>query len=218
MTKKPQIHWLEGLLTHFEAKFPHAANDPRKLGFAVGRQIVGLYIIELLLKYALENAGVAHGQHHNLQELFRNLSRQRRRAVERKYTELLNSDFEWAWDVARTAESLLRYLGTSAITDTRYYWEPNRTHVGEHASILVAPQMLRPLLYALFIVLHNYPSKPIVKRYDTTFVSLAESLKKDQERLEAEEQVPPNQQTPKPSNYRGSKPPTGRGSEAQETS
>ena len=40
--------------------------------------------------------------------------------------------------------------------------------------------MLRPLIYALFIALYNYPAKPIVKRYDTTFQSLAESFRKDQ--------------------------------------
>ena len=43
--------------------------------------------------------------------------------------------------------------------------------------------MLRPLVYALFIALHNYPSKRIVKRYETTFRSLAESLKEDQQRI-----------------------------------
>ena len=76
----------------------------------------------MLLKYALDNAGVSHGQHHNLQELFRNLSRQRRRAVERKYKEILNSEVQRTWDVARTAESFLKYLGENAITDTRYFW------------------------------------------------------------------------------------------------
>lgn len=179
-TKKPDVHWMEGLLAHFEAKFPYDTNDPRKMGFFVGQQITGLYIIEMLLKYAMDNAGVPHGQHHNLQELFRNLSRPRRRAVERKYTEILNSEVESEWDIAKTAESLLQYLGENAITDTRYFWEPDRNHVGKHASILFAPSMLRPLVYALFIVLHNYPSKPVVKRYDTTFRSLAESFEQDE--------------------------------------
>lgn len=178
--KKPNIHWMEGVLAHFETKFPYAADDPRRLGFGVGQQIVGLYIVEMLLKYALDNAGVPHGHHHNLHQLFKNLSRQRRRAVQRKYTELLNSEFEWAWDVAETADSLLQYLGDNAITDTRYFWEPDRTHIGEDASILLSPRMLRPLIYALFIALYNYPAKPIVKRYDTTFQSLAESFRKDQ--------------------------------------
>ena len=180
--RKPNIVWLEGLLDIFAAPFPHGRDDPRRMGFNVGKQIVGLYLTEMILKYALENAGVSHGQHHNLHELFRNLSRQRRRAVERQYTEILNSRKSWAWDVAETVDSLLTYLGQNAITDTRYFWEPDRNHVSEDASILLAPEMLNPLIYAVFIVLHNYPSKPIVKRYDTTFQSLAEFFKQDQQR------------------------------------
>ena len=31
MAKKPKIYWLEELLTHFDAKFPPAANDPREV-------------------------------------------------------------------------------------------------------------------------------------------------------------------------------------------
>ena len=185
--RKPHIVWMEGLLTLFDAPFPHDVDDPRKMGFGVGKQIVGLYVIEMLLKYALDDSGNSHGQHHNLHELFRNLSRPRRRAVERKYTEILNSEADWAWDVAETADSLLRYLGNNAITDTRYFWEPYRNHVGEHASILFAPRMLRPLIYTLFIVLHKYPSKPIVKRYDTTFRSLAQSFKQDQQGAQSDQ-------------------------------
>ena len=187
--KKPNIVWMEGLLTHFEATFPHGSGDPREAGFKVGQQIVGLYIIEMLLKYALNDYGVSHGKHHDLHELFRNLARPRRRAVQRKYTEILNSEVDWTWDVAETVDSLLVYLGENAITDTRYFWEPNRNHVGEHASILFAPGMLRPLIYALFVVLHGYPSKPIVKRYDTTFQSLAESFEEDQLRVESAQQA-----------------------------
>ena len=178
-TKKPDIHWLEGLLALLEAPFPHERDDPRRLGFQVGRQIVGLYIIEMLLKYALDGSGVAHGAHHNLHDLFRKLSRQRRRAVERKYVEILNSNTEWTWDVAKSVDSFLLYLGKNAITDTRYFWEPDRSHLVEHASILVMPDTIRSMLYALFIELHNYPSKPIVKRYDTRFESLAKSLERD---------------------------------------
>ena len=49
-SRKPNIIWMEGLLTHFDAPFPHKHDDPRRLGFDVGRQIIGLYIIEMLLK------------------------------------------------------------------------------------------------------------------------------------------------------------------------
>ena len=90
-----------------------------------------------------------------------------------------------------TAESLLRYLGGNAITDTCYFGEPGRTHVGEHASILISPRMLRPLLYALFITLHRYRSQPIVKRYDTLFRLLTDSLREDQEQLDAKAQANP---------------------------
>ncbi len=176
-SNKPNISWMEGLLDVFNAPFPHERNDPREAGFNVGKQIVGLYIVEMLLKYALDDIGGMHGQHHNLHDLFRKLPRQRRRAVERKYTEILNSTMDWAWDVAKTVDSLLRYLGRDPITDTRYFWEPSRNHVSEHASILFAPRMLYPLIYALFIVLHNYPSEPIRKRYITTFRSLDESFR-----------------------------------------
>ena len=176
---KPNIFWLEGLLTNFALPFPYDdRNDPRRMGFGVGQQIVGLYLTEMLLKYGLDNSGVSHGQHHNLHDLFRKLSRPRRRTVERKYTKILNSEWPWAWDVAETVDSFLLYLGRNAITDTRYFWEPGRNHVGEAASILLAPRMLDPLIYALFTVLHNYPSKPIRKRYDTTFQSLAEAFRR----------------------------------------
>jgi hypothetical protein len=185
-SRKPNIIWMEGLLTHFDAPFPHKHDDPRRLGFDVGRQIIGLYIIEILLKYALDDSGATYGLNHNLHELFMKLSRQRRRAVERKYAAILNSGTEWAWDVAEAADSLLQYLGKDAITATRYFWEPDRTRVSEHASILIMPNTIRHLLYSLFIVLHGYPSKPIVKRYDTTFRSLADSLEHDQKRIESE--------------------------------
>ena len=187
-SKKPNIVWMEGLLTLFHAPFPHKDDDPRKMGFNVGQQIVALYIIEMLLKYALDDYDHSHGQGHNLWQMFRKLPRPRRREVERKYTEILHSEFSRAWDIARSAESLLHYLGENAITDTRYFWEPGRNHVGEHASILLAPGMLRPLMYALFTVLHNYPSEPIVKRYDTAFDSLEESFRRDQVAVQAQGQ------------------------------
>ena len=185
-TEKPAIVWMEGLLDLFNASFPHKSNDPRATGFSVGRQIVGLYIVEMLLKYALDTSGVTHGRHHNLHQLFRQLSHQRRLAVERKYKQILNSRTEQTWDVAKSVDSLLQYLGKDAITDTRYFWEPDRNHLSDHASILIMPNTIYSLIYALFIVLHKYPSEPIVKRYDTTFISLAESFERDQQRLQSE--------------------------------
>ena len=185
-TKKPDIVWMEGLLDLFNATFPHKRNDPRELGFNVGRQILGLYIVEMLLKYALDASGVTHGLHHDLHQLFRQLSHQRRLAVERKYKQVLNSRTEQTWDVAQSVDSLLQYLGRDAITDTRYFWEPSRTHAADHASIVIMPNTLHCLVYALFITLHEYPSSgPIKKRYDTAFISLKDSLEQDQQHLQS---------------------------------
>ena len=181
------VVWLEGVLDFFNAPFPYDdRNDPRRIGFGVGQQTVGLYLTEMLLKYALDHVGMSYDQHHNLHRLFTDLPESHRRAVEQKYTEILNSEAELAWDIAETADSLLTYWGQNAITDTRYFWEPDHNHVGEEASILFAPSMLRPLIYGIFIVLHNYPTKPIVKRYDTTYQSLAESFKKDQQHAQSD--------------------------------
>ena len=182
-TKKPDIVWMEGLLDFFNAPFPHKPNDPRELGFKVGRQIIGLYIVEMLLKYALDTSGVTHGLHHDLHQLFMQLSSQRRLAVERKYKQILNSRTKQTWDVVKSVDSFLRYLERDPFTDTRYFWEPNRNHVADHASIIIMPQDIHSLIYALFIVLHKYPSQPIEKRYDTKFISLKESLERDQQHL-----------------------------------
>ena len=89
-----------------------------------------------------------------------------------------------AWDVAETVSSLLEYLGANPITDSRYFWEPDSVHLAPYASILIAPRMLNPSIYALVIVLYGYPGAPLVKRYDTVFQSLADSLKQDQQALD----------------------------------
>ena len=52
---KPDVVWLEGVLDCFNASFPYDADDQRRLGFVVGQQIVGLYLAEMLLKYALDH-------------------------------------------------------------------------------------------------------------------------------------------------------------------
>ena len=177
--KKPNKTWLEGMLSLFDAPFPHKKGDPRLMGFNVAKQVLGLYIIELLFKYALDDCGKGHGHGHDLHTLFETLPQEKRLAVEQKYIEILESQMSSAWDVERSVDAFLQYLGKNPITDTRYFWEEGRSHLVEHASILMMPDGIRRLLFALFIVLHNYPTKPIIKRYDTTFRSLKESLEND---------------------------------------
>ena len=48
---KPPVVWLEGTLDYFNAPFPHGQDDPRRNGFAIGAQIIGLYLAEMLLQY-----------------------------------------------------------------------------------------------------------------------------------------------------------------------
>ncbi len=177
--KKPHITWVEGMLSLFDSPFPHDKDDPRGVGFSVAKQVLGLYIIELLLKYALDDCGTDHGHGHNLHALFKLLPPGKQSAVDRKYIELLHSEVKSTWDIERSVDAFLDYLGENPITDTRYFWEKGRSHVVGHASIIIMPSSIRRLLFAMFIVLHKYPSKPITKRYDTTFTSLKESLEKD---------------------------------------
>lgn len=172
---KPSVVWLEGVLDYFNTPFPHAdPDDPRQVGFNVGRQVIGLYLAELLLKYALDDDGVWHRRNHNLYELFRQLARPRRRRVEEKYTEILTSRRRHAWDHERTVDELLKYLGDDPMTDSRYFWE--RPHTGE-ISILIAVETVYALVYALFIALHRYPERgPKPKPIGTVFQSFEESL------------------------------------------
>lgn len=172
--KLPQISWIEGLLTLFKAEFPYDENDGRKLGFAVGRQVIGLYFIELLILYALEESKVKYKANHDLKYLYGLLPIHKKRKVEKKYSELLNNTFETTWDIARSVESFLEYLGKNPITDSRYFWK--RPH-NVHRSVLFLPQNLETLIWAFLIALHHYPqSGPIERRYQTKFESLQESF------------------------------------------
>ena len=177
---KPNVVWLEGVLDFFNAPFPHDPRDPRAIGFSVGRQVIALYLVEMLLKYALDSYGVPHGKKHDLHQLFMNLPRPTRRAVERRYAQLLRSAIPRTWDVCRTVESFLDYLGDNPITDTRYFWENDRECGDHRGSVLIMQHtILRQLVYAIFIELHNYPTKSIVDRYETEFESLDESFREN---------------------------------------
>ena len=171
------IFWLEGLLEYLKMPFPHEAGDPRILGFQVGQRIVGLYLIEMLLKYALDDQGNQFGRNHNLYSLFKGLPRRLRRAVEKKYKDFLGNHVSMTWDFAESVESLLQFSGDNPLTDTRYFWEQ-----GNNTIMPLAPHTLVPLIYALFIELHNYPQgDPVKKRYETEFLSLEQSLRTNTE-------------------------------------
>ena len=171
----PNKFWLEGLLEYFNVPFPHESGDPRTLGFQVGQRMIGLYLSEMLLKYALDNLDREFSRSHNLYSLFKKLPRPRRRVVARKYDEILHNRVSSTWDYARSVESLLQYSGDNPLTETRYFWEAR----SRHAAIPLSPGPIMPLVYALFIELHRYPQDgPFRKRHETVFLPFEGSLRK----------------------------------------
>ena len=166
------VVWLEGLLDYFNAAFPFDNDDPRSFGFAVGKQITGLHVVELLLKYKLDELKINYGHDHNLASLYCSIPECLRNESERKYREILSSFAREAWEHARSIESLLQYYGPDAITDSRYFWEPTGHREGP-MSIAFDSRSLYTLVYALFVTLHGYPEAGgPVKKYETKFIPL----------------------------------------------
>ena len=167
------VLFLEGLADYSKVghSYGENPNDHREVGWTIGRQIVSLYLIEMLLRIDHELRGDAKGaNHHNLARLFRRLPDKRRAKVERTYRLILNSRVEWTWDVYRTVGSFLDFHGANPITGTRYPWSQQKdTHY--------SPGDLMNLVDALYIALHDYPVKAgaLDKRFDTEFRSLAET-------------------------------------------
>ena len=169
-----EVYWTEGLLTLFHSEFPYEKGDNREIGFVVGRQVIGLYLIEVLLMYALDDSSRPYKATHDLSYLYGLLPIHKKRKVEKAYSELLGIDFQETWDFAKTAESLLNYLGENPITDSRYFWKRSHT---EHISILFSVGLLNTLIWAIFLALHNYPQNgQIEKRFQTKFISFRDSL------------------------------------------
>lgn len=176
----PDIHWIEGVVDYYKVT-PNSAgldygadgvDDIRDVGFLVGRQIIGQYAIEILLKYALDGQQIRYNRDHNLLELFMRLPREQRNLVEKRYAELLNSQWESAWDIQISVQAMLKYLGDNPITDSRYFWD-----VRHREHVMFSPEMLRPAIYAIFIELHDYPvNEPIPKRHNTVFENLENSF------------------------------------------
>ena len=179
---KPPVVWLEGVLDYFNAPFPHGQDDPRRLGFSISKQIIGLYLVEMLLQYKLDNVGIPYEEDHNLHALFCSLPESCRSEVESKYSKLLAHRATQAWDFQRTVGTFLEFLGDDPVSDSRYFWE--REH-GPDRSIIFLPNCLHDLIYALFIPLHGYPEASALEyRYDTEFQSFEDSLNDKEEQPE----------------------------------
>ena len=172
--RKPDIYWVEGVLVFFERPFPHDQSDPRRVGFEVGQKIIGLYLTELLLKYALDGRGVAYRNVHDLRYLYRKLPAGLKKRARQKYDEMLHNRWEWTWSFARTLDSFVKHLGKNPLRDARYFWRRDYSSRPQ----LLSPGNLHTLVYALFTSLHGYPQNSLVvtRRYETRFVDFEKSL------------------------------------------
>ena len=108
--KKPDKDWLIGLRHYFKRQFPGGQDDPRRLGFAIGSQIVGLYLAEMLLKYALDARSIRYPDDHNLEGLFRQLPVADQAKLRTCHERILHSQPGHAWDFERSIDSLLGYF------------------------------------------------------------------------------------------------------------
>ena len=123
---------IAGLRDYFLVEYPY--NDQRLIGFTYGKQIIGLYLVELLLKGDLE--GNTRG--HNLLGLYQNISRVNRKKVEKSYNKCL-PQIKSCLDIHQSVESFLDYLGEDPITSTRYFWEKDSHDYSEGNSIFDKP-------------------------------------------------------------------------------
>lgn len=167
----PQIErWVEGLLDYFDMECPPNLAEELRFGFNVGRQVVGLYIIEVLLKYTRESRKRPYRKNHNLSKLFQGLPHRDKKKIEKKYKLFLRSNTPVALDIEKSIFALLAYLGHNPITSTRYFWEYSHPNT-KSMSILIAPHMFRRIIYAILIPLHRYPHKGVTQaRFSTEFI------------------------------------------------
>ena len=149
--------WVEGLIDCFNTRSPSEQPEQVAFGFALGKQVVGLYIVEVLLKYTREKRKRPYRHDHNLRRLFSGLSPRDKKRIEDKYQDIIRSSPKPALDIESSASRLLTYLGNNPITRTRYFWEHSHPTTPS-MSILVAPHMLTPLIYAILIQAHKYPT------------------------------------------------------------
>ena len=182
--RKGLIYEHEGLLEYAKQRSPFAeAGDLRHVGWNLGRQIVAQHMIEVALKTELAKYRPAVPNTHDFEYLFKALPNRRQKKAEKLYGQMLESQVEETWDVFQTVEKSLRFLGSRPTVDTRYYWEGSGHQSNElglaDGFSLFSPENHLNLAYALMIAFHDYPTEPMIKRYDTRFISLQLSIERD---------------------------------------
>ena len=183
---KKVLYYHEGLLDYCLVQDKYTdPNDPRKIGWSLGRQIICQHMIEIALKTELAKHGKAVPSTHDFKSIFKSLPARRQKKAETTYRQILRDQVRETFDVFETVESFFHFLGKRPTVETRYYWEKGSqsNQLGlDYFSNLITPDNYVRLAYALMIAFHNYPTEPLVERYDTKFISLRASLEADRER------------------------------------
>ena len=120
----------------------------------MGQRMVGLYLVEMILKYALDNSDRTFSRNHNLYGLFRRLPRPSKLSAEKEYANLMPKSPLRNARVQGDLAQYLKGLGEDPITDLRYFWE------GRRANISLSPRSRIPVVFALLTALHEYPPQP----------------------------------------------------------
>ena len=129
---------LGGLFDLFVAPHPDPKDvqDTDSLGFHQGKQIVGLFIIEIILKCFLADAKPnvkfkGKYDNHKLAFLFKELPEEYKISIEQEYQKIIsghNVNLQFC-----RIEGFLKSLGDEPLTRTRYFMEPDKdgcVHVG----------------------------------------------------------------------------------------
>ncbi len=172
----------EGLLDFCRARGTYDKDDRRLIGWNLGRQIIAQHMIELALKVELAKHRPKVPKNHDLGQLFCALPQRRRKKAEKVYCEELQNSVKETFDVFRTIDSFLKFLGHNPSVETRYYWDEDsvsNTLGVNHFVNLIAPDDYTRLVYALMIAFHDYPTNPMKHNFDTRFIPLKESVNKD---------------------------------------
>ena len=155
----------------------------RLQGWQLGKQIIAQHLAELTLKVELAKHRPKVPHNHDLERLFKALPARRRNKAESVYSDILRNAVKETYDVLRTVESFLHFLGPKALVEIRYYWDEdavsNRLGV-DFFSNLISPHTYVHLVHALMIAFHDYPTQPLTPRYAIRFISLRDAVKEDE--------------------------------------
>ncbi len=174
-TKRSPSGWYPGMLHLLNLPCPDSPADVRAVGFSVGKTILGLYLVEILLKDALVDLHIKFDYNHNLHQLFELLPKGKRSDIEQRYSAVLHNQIERTVNHAATARNFLKFLGNDPITDARYFWTAERFHNVEKKSFYFFPHEICCLVDALAAVLHDLQIySDLRKLFETKFLPIEE--------------------------------------------